>query len=89
MGPAYHIGEFTYKLAASASSDDTMVITLGYGFVTGIEFKLLSFAHVFMEWQYHDARSEAEINTEGNTYNDYHVDFSGHRILLGAMYYLL
>ncbi len=89
IGFAYHIGELKYKLGTSANSDETLMIASGYGFVTGIEFKLLPFARVFMEWQYHDARSEANINTEGNTYNDYHVDFSGHRILLGAMYYLI
>lgn len=89
MGISYHVGEMKYRLASASTSDDTLEVALGYGFVTGIEFKLFPFARIYMEWQYFDSRSDAAINTEGATYKDYHIDFSGHRIFLGAMYYII
>lgn len=89
MGISYHIGEMKYKLASASESDETLGFALGYGFVTGIEFKLFPFARIYMEWQYYESRSEATIKTEGASYNDYHIDFSGHRILIGAMYYII
>ncbi|MCX7678328.1 MAG: hypothetical protein N2316_03835 [Spirochaetes bacterium] len=88
-GVVYYIGDVKYKLITSESSSETLAFARGWSFVTGIEFRIIPFARLYMEWQYHDSRSEAVINTEGNTYNDHHIDFSGHRIFLGAMYYII
>ena len=88
-GMAYFIGTGEVKLAASATADDVEAIALGYGFVTGIEFKLLQFLNLYMEWEYFDVRSDPVLTTAGSTWDDFYIDFSGHRILVGAMYYLL
>jgi opacity protein-like surface antigen len=89
-GVAYFIGTGEVKLVASAESEDVDAIALGYGFVTGIEFQLLPFLHLYMEWEYFDARSDPVMKSDAAlAWKDLHIDFSGHRILVGAMYYLL
>lgn len=88
-GMAYFLGAGEVKLAASATAEEVDASAYGYGLVTGIEFKLLQFLHLYMEWQYFDARSDPVLNTGAGTWKDYYVDFSGHRILIGAMYFLL
>lgn len=88
-GVAYFIGTGEVKLTAAASAEDIEAIALGYGFVTGIEFKLHQLLNLYMEWEYYDARSDPVMKTGTTTWKDLHIDFSGHRVLLGAMYYLL
>ncbi len=87
-GPAYFIGQGTIELDGGPS-EDVETLSLGYGFVTGIEFKLLKLIRLYIEWEYFDARSEPVMNTEGGSYDNFHLDFSGHRILLGVIYYII
>jgi len=88
-GIVYFIGQGEIMLDGASSAEDVEAIALGYGLVTGIEFKLLQLLRLYMEWEYFDARSEPVMKTEGNTYDDFHMDFSGHRILIGVMYYII
>lgn len=89
LGLIYCIGDVRYKLKTAESSSDTLAFARGWALLTGIEFRLFPFARLYMEWHFHDSRSEAVINTEGTTYNNHYIDFSGHRIFLGMMYYLI
>ena len=87
-GVAYFLGTGNVTPLAG-SREDVDATASGYGFITGIEFKFFPSIHLYMEWEYFDSRSEAELNTAGESWDNYHVDFSGHRILLGAMYYII
>ncbi len=86
-GMAYFITSGDVKLASGAS-EDISAISYGYGIITGIEFKLLPEVRLYMEWEYFDARSDAQVQTTGS-WKNYYVDYTGHRVLLGVMYYLL
>lgn len=86
-GIAYFIGNGTVTTSTSTDIDAT---ALGFGFITGIQIYITSTVRLYMEWQYLDARSEPVANTvtAPQTWDNYYIDFSGHRLLAGIMYYV-
>jgi len=86
-GIAYFLGSGT---VTAASSVDIEATALGYGFISGIQILITPAVRLYMEWQYLDARSEAVANTVTGpqTWDNFYVDFSGHRMMLGLMYYV-
>ncbi len=88
-GAAYFLGSGQIVMA-DGTKEEINTTALGYGFITGIEFTLVSSMKIYMEWEYIDARSGAVMKTQ-TTYGwkNLHIDYTGHRILFGVMYYLI
>jgi opacity protein-like surface antigen len=87
-GMAYFIADG--EVTVAGASEDVSAINRGYGLLAGVEYRLLPDVHFYMEWQYYDAHSEALAKTQTSyTWDNYYLDYSGHRILLGVMYYML
>ncbi|HON78869.1 MAG TPA: outer membrane beta-barrel protein [Spirochaetota bacterium] len=88
-GMAYFLGSGEVTLTTGATEDISSV-NYGYGFITGIQFSVLPDVRFYMEWEYFDARSGAVLKTQGAyAWDNFYIDYTGHRILLGVMYYLL
>ncbi len=62
-------------------------------FLAGIQLHITSSTSLYMEWMYIDAQSDPVITTTGtlnpNGYEDLFINYGGHRIMLGVMYYVL
>jgi opacity protein-like surface antigen len=100
--PVFDIGEFylgggiAYFLATGTvthggTEDDISASALGFGFIAGMQLRLTASTRLYMEWEYIDARSGASMNTVTGpqTWDNLYIDFTGHRILLGIMYYAI
>ena len=100
--PVFDIGEFylgggiAYFLATGTvthgGTEDTISATaLGFGFIAGMQLHVSAKIRLYMEWEYIDARSGASMNTAAaqTAWDNLYIDFSGHRILLGVMYYAM
>jgi opacity protein-like surface antigen len=62
----------------------------GTGFLTGVQLRVGNNTRVFAEWEYISGRTKPVINTSStNTWKDFSVDYTGHRIYIGASYYIL
>ncbi len=60
------------------------------GFMTGVQLRVGNNSRVFAEWEYLSGRTRPVINTSTtNAWKDFSVDYSGHRIYIGASYYIL
>ena len=90
MGPgfSYFVARGSVKTAAG-SSEDIDATGWGYGFITGIEYKLLLKINLYFEWEYLDGKSEPVLSSGAAAWDDFYVDFTGHRFILGFRYYLL
>jgi opacity protein-like surface antigen len=94
IGEFYMGGGIAYLLATGSinhgTKEDISASALGYGFLCGMQLNITSFIKLYMEWEYIDARSAPMMNTQtSSTWKNMYIDFSGHRMLIGAMYYLL
>ncbi len=100
--PVFDIGEFylgggiAYFLATGTvthggAEDDISASALGFGFIAGMQLHLTASTRLYMEWEYIDARSGAAMNTVTGpqAWDNLYIDFTGHRILLGIMYYAI
>jgi len=58
----------------------------GYGILAGVESEIYSNASLMFEWEYMSARS-APVASASGSYNDYSIDYSGHRVRLGMIYH--
>ena len=89
MGPglSYFVARGTVKTAGG--SEDIDATGWGYGFITGIEYKLLSKISFYFEWEYLDGKSKPVIQSGTTAWDDFYVDYTGHRFILGFRYYLL
>lgn len=100
--PVFDIGEFylgggaAYFLATGTvthggAEDNISASALGFGFIVGMRLHLSAKFGLYMEWEYFDARSGASMNTvtAPQAWDNLYIDFSGHRILLGVMYYAM
>lgn len=92
MGPgvSYFMARGSINSATAPLSDDISATAWGVGFVSGIELNLTQYTRFYFEWRYFSGSSEPVQQTQ-STYDwyDFSVDFTGHRILLGFMYYLI
>jgi len=91
-GVSYFYGTGSVKLSDN-SSQDINATAFGAGFLAGMQLHVTSSFSLYMEWIYVDARSKPVITTTGtynaNNYKDLFIDYSGHRIMIGVMYYVL
>ncbi len=86
-GAAYFLG--TGSVTHGGTKEDIEAAAYGFGFIAGIQLNLTAAVRLYMEWEYLDARSGAVLNTNSNeTWKNMYIDFTGHRILLGLMYYV-
>ena len=91
-GISYFYGTGNVRLS-DGSSKDIDATCLGTGFLAGIQLHITSSTSLYMEWMYVDAQSDPVITTTGtlnpNGYEDLFINYGGHRIMLGVMYYVL
>lgn len=60
----------------------------GYGMIAGLETEIHSRVSFIMEWGYVVSKgSPVAASDVSDPYNDYYVDFSGHRIRAGFLYH--
>jgi opacity protein-like surface antigen len=88
-GMAYFFG--TGKIKSSVSGkEDIQASAYGFGVMAGIQLNVISSIKLYMEWEYLDGRSEPITKTQSSyDWDNFYVDFTGHRIFLGIMYYLI
>lgn len=91
-GVSYFYGTGSVALS-NGTSEDIDATAFGPGFLAGMQLHITSSFSLYMEWMYVDARSKPVVATTGtynaNNYKDLFIDYSGHRIMLGVMYYVL
>jgi opacity protein-like surface antigen len=59
------------------------------GFLTGVQLRVGNNIRVFAEWEYLSGRTRPVINTSTtNSWKDFSVYYTGHRIYVGASYYI-
>lgn len=95
-GGAYITGTGTIKSAGSTEEEDLSVTAEAYGVMAGIQLETVSSIRIYLEWQYLNGRSKPLRKTRAAPYDinnpdwkDYYVDYTGHRILVGVMYYII
>jgi len=90
-GSTYFIGRGKIKIITDTSSTEKIdTSAIGFGFITGIELNLASSIWFYCEWEYMDGKSKAILNADGtDNWKNFYLDFTGNRILLGIIYYLL
>lgn len=92
MGPgvSYFMASGRVSSSTASLSDDISTTAWGLGFVGGVELNLTSHMRFYFEWQYFSGNSEPVQQTQSTyEWDDFSVDFTGHRILFGFMYYLI
>ncbi|MDY6935770.1 MAG: outer membrane beta-barrel protein [Spirochaetota bacterium] len=89
-GFAYFLGRGEIKSSSSFYEDEIDTTAFGIGFILGISYIFPSSIRCYFEWKYLDGRSD-QISQTQSSYNwqNYYVDFTGHRIFIGIMYYLI
>jgi opacity protein-like surface antigen len=92
MGPGLSYFSARGRITSSTTtlSEDISTTGWGYGFIAGIEYKLFMKLNFYFEWEYLDGKSKPVLRS-GSTYawDDFYVDFTGHRFILGIRYYLI
>lgn len=89
-GCAYMLGRGKIETQASSSNEDIDTFIWATGFIAGVGLNISSSASFYIEWEYLNGKSDSIIQTQStNDWNNYYIDFTGHRILLGFMYYLI
>ncbi len=84
-GAAYILGRGNVTSSARRSFKTE---AFGPGLIAGVQFSLTPSFRLYMEWEYIDARSGAAVNTQTAIgWKNLYADFTGHRLLLGLMYY--
>jgi opacity protein-like surface antigen len=91
MGPgvSYFVARGTITSSATGVSEDINTTGWGYGFITGMEYRLSGKIDFYFEWEYINGKSEPVLQTGTTAWDDFYVDFTGHRFILGFRYYLI
>jgi len=84
-GGSYIFG--TGKLKTASGDEKINEQLFGYGLIAGIEYEIYSDASFLFEWEYMAARSSPAASTGAGAYDDYYIDYSGHRIRFGMTYH--
>lgn len=100
--PIQSIGEFymggggayiqgTGKIRNAGSEEEDLSATANaFGVMAGIQIKTISSIRIYLEWQYLDGRSKPIRTISASPdWNGYYVDYTGHRLLVGIMYYII
>lgn len=88
-GAAYMIAAGSIKLASVATATEISNTGWGYGFISGINMSINNKLGLYMEWQYLEYMTDPIVQTGSHTWKDLAIDYSGHRISVGVIYYLL
>ncbi len=91
-GIAYFLGTGEVKSAASGTAEDISATALAFGFISGMQLHLTRKISLYMEWEYLEGRSKPVAQTDTAPANDmenFYVDYTGHRLQLGLMYFVL
>lgn len=83
-GGSYIFGTGHVKTASGNEKINEQLF--GWGLIAGIESEIYSDASLLFEWEYMAARSSPAASTSA-LYDDYYIDYSGHRIRLGVIYH--
>ncbi|HNX24901.1 MAG TPA: outer membrane beta-barrel protein [Spirochaetota bacterium] len=83
-GGSYIFGSGRVK--TSSGSEKINEQLFGYGLIAGIESEIYSDASLLFEWEYLAARSSPVASTSP-PYDDYYIDYSGHRVRFGVIYH--
>jgi opacity protein-like surface antigen len=97
--PVQTVGEFymgcgmNFFLATGSithtSKQDISAYAFGYGFILGMQININSIFRLYMEWTYTEGRTGPIMSTTTNAWKNFTIDFSGNRIVLGIMYYII
>ena len=89
-GIAYFLGSGRIYSTLTNQTEKIEVSGLAYGVTTGIQVNATDSVRIYLEWQYLAGKSDPKLRTS-STYDwkELYVDFTGHRLLIGAMYYLI
>lgn len=91
-GGAYFLGTGEIKSEASGTSESITATALAFGFISGMQLHITDTISLYMEWEYLNGRSKPVTQTDTAATNDmenFYVDYTGHRLQLGMMYYIL
>ncbi len=92
MGPglSYFMARGRITSSVSGLSDDINATGWGFGFIAGIEYKVSFSLDFYFEWEYLNGKSEPVLQSQStHNWNNFYVDFSGHRFIFGIRYYLI
>jgi opacity protein-like surface antigen len=91
MGPgaSYFVARGTISSSATGKTEDISATGWGYGFITGMEYRISNKIDFYFEWEYLNGKSETILRTGATAWEDFYVDFTGHRFILGIRYYLI
>ncbi len=84
-GGSYIFGSGHVKTSAGNVNINEQLF--GYGLLAGIESEIYSNASLLFEWEYMTARSSPVASAYGSGYDDYPIDYSGHRVRFGVIYH--
>lgn len=85
-GGSYIFGSGDIK--TSSGKVDISEQLFGYGFIAGIESEIHNSLSFIMEWGYVSAKSSPlAVFDPTDLYDDYYIDFTGHRIRAGFLYH--
>ena len=87
-GLAYILGSGTVKTTDGTTRVEGNLF--GLGFITGVQLRVGNAIQVYTEWEYISARTRPRVARDAaNTWKDFSIDYSGHRMHLGLSYYIL
>jgi opacity protein-like surface antigen len=92
MGPggAYLIGQGKINYIDPSLSKEINTSAWGVGFITGIEFDLSKSIRFYFEWEYLDGRAlSVQQSQTVHNWKDLYIDYSGHRVVIGLIYYVI
>jgi opacity protein-like surface antigen len=91
MGPglSYFVARGHITSSDASLSKDISASGWGYGFMAGIEYKLSNKIDFYFEWEYLDGKSKPVMQSSPTNWDDFYVDFTGHRLIFGIRYYLI
>jgi len=84
-GGSYIFG--TGKIKTTSGDVEINEQLFGYGLVAGLELDIYNNASFIFEWEYMAARSSPVASSGAGTYDDFSIDYSGHRIRFGVVYH--
>lgn len=84
-GGSYIFG--TGKIRTVSGDAEINEQLFGYGLIAGLESDIYNDASFIIEWEYMSARSSPVASTGTGSFDDFCVDYTGHRIRFGVVYH--
>ncbi len=92
MGPggAYILGSGKINYYDTSLSDEIDTSAWGIGFISGVELELSKSIRFHFEWEYIDGRAlSVQQSQTDNNWKDLYIDYTGHRLIIGLIYYVI